>query len=82
MLWKKTMPNDGSGFCTLTHTPMKPDCHLLPFYCCIQRQIGRNSKVSPITVTSVATPYNRLAAVLQCFPDRRILNFFENNYWE
>ena len=25
-----------------------------------------------VTVTSVATPYNRLAAELQCFPDRRI----------
>jgi hypothetical protein len=39
-----------------------------------------------VTVTSVATPYNRLAAELQCFPDRRILNFvvseFENNYGE
>jgi hypothetical protein len=26
MLWKKTTPFDGSGFCTLTHTPVKPIC--------------------------------------------------------
>jgi hypothetical protein len=56
MLWKKTTPNDGSGF--------PPN----------------------VTVTSVATPYNRLTAGLQCFPDRRILIFFvsefENNYGE
>jgi hypothetical protein len=29
-----------------------------------------------VTVTSVATPYNRLEAELQCFPESRILNFF------
>jgi hypothetical protein len=27
------------------------DCHLLPFHCCIQRQIARNSKVSPTDST-------------------------------
>ena len=27
------------------------DCHLVPFYCCIQRQIARNSKVS-LTVST------------------------------
>jgi hypothetical protein len=26
MLWKKNTPNDGSGLCTLTHTPVKPIC--------------------------------------------------------
>ena len=45
MLWKKTTPNDGSGF------------------------------FPNVTVTCVATSYNRLAAELQSFPDRRILNF-------
>jgi hypothetical protein len=56
MLWKKTTPNDDSGF--------PPN----------------------VTVSSVATQYNRLAADLQCFPDSRILNCFvsefENNYGE
>ena len=50
MVWKKTTPNDGSGF------------------------------FPNVTVTSVATPYNRLAAELQFFPDRRILNFFVSEF--
>ena len=33
-----------------------------------------------VTVTSVATPYKRLAAELQCFPDTRILNFFVSKF--
>ena len=56
MLWKKTTPNDGSGF------------------------------YPNVTVSSVATPYNRLAAELPCFLYRGIWNFFvsefENNYEE
>jgi hypothetical protein len=39
-----------------------------------------SKKISNVTVTSVATPYNRLAAELQCFPDRRILNFFDSEF--
>jgi hypothetical protein len=47
----------------------------------------RRIRISPnVTVTSVTTPYNCLAAELQCFPDRRIFIFFvsefENYYGE